>query len=111
MLPSDMDSLMDRKLAELRSRVARGATSSATAPDGDPAPDLKELKRQAIETLETVLVMGESDDTRRKAAVDILNFSEKSKNESPVTEEQLGWLGRVILEAEEIRLSVEVGEK
>jgi hypothetical protein len=63
---------------------------------------LKDLKSQAIAVLEQVLTAAESDDVRRKAAVDILNFQGKAKNEVPVTEEQLAWLGRVIVEAEEI---------
>ena len=73
--------------------------------------DLKDLKDNAIKVLEDCLTCAESEDVRRKAAVDILNFHEKAKQEVPVTEEQLGWLGRVIIEAEEIRLSHEVCEK
>lgn len=73
--------------------------------------DLKELKASAVEVLETVLLGSESDDVRRKAAVDILNFNEKQKETSPVTEEQLGWLGRVLIETEEIRERLEVGKE
>lgn len=115
---------LEAGLATLRAKIARakakasgastdplGVVGGADAPDPGPKVDLKSLKATAIDTLETVLVGAESEDVRRKAAVDILNFSEKSKNENPVTEEQLGWLGRVIIEAEEIRLGVEVGEK
>ena len=73
--------------------------------------ELKDLKESAIDVLKDCLTTAESEDVRRKAAVDILNFHEKAKQEVPVTEEQLAWLGRVIIEAEEIRLSHEVCEK
>ncbi len=73
--------------------------------------DLKALKSRAVEVLETILEGGGgSIDTQRKAAVDILNFSEKAKNDVPVTEEQLGWLGKVLIETEEIRVSLEISK-
>lgn len=72
---------------------------------------LKALKSRAVEVLETILEGGGgSIDTQRKAAVDILNFSEKAKNDVPVTEEQLGWLGKVLIETEEIRVSLEISK-
>jgi hypothetical protein len=69
------------------------------------------MKSGAIDVLNDVLTGADSEDVRRKAAVDILNFSEKTKNESPVTEEQLAWLGRVFIEADAIRCGVEIGKK
>jgi hypothetical protein len=78
----------------------------------EPAPgettekDLHELNTQAVDTLRSVLTDADSDDVKRKAAVDILNFSQvgKSKGRAPiVTEEQLEFLGRVIVEAEAVR--------
>jgi hypothetical protein len=74
----------------------------------DISEKLRTLKTDAISVLEEVLTGGESEDVRRKAAVDILNFSEKTKDESPVTEEQLAWLGKVLIEADEIHRSVEI---
>lgn len=68
--------------------------------------DLHGLNTAAVETLKDVLVNADSDDVKRKAAVDILNFSQvgKSKGRAPVvTEEQLEFLGRVIVEAEAVR--------
>lgn len=73
--------------------------------------DLKALKENAIKTLEDVLTGAESEDVKRKAAVDILNFHEKAKDEVPVTEDQLAWLGRCLGEAEAIRERLEVREK
>ena len=67
------------------------------------ATRLKKLKENAVDILEAVLTDATSEDVRRKAAVDILSFTEKTKHESPVTEEQLGWLGRVLIETEAIR--------
>jgi len=72
---------------------------------------IKALREDALKTLEDVLIGAESEDVRRKAAVDILGFSERTKNETPVTEEQLAWLGRVIVEAEEVRERLKVSEK
>lgn len=69
--------------------------------------DIHALNVEAVDTLKTVLSNPDaSDDVRRKAAVDILNFSQvgKSKGRAPqVTEEQLDFLGRIIVEAEEVR--------
>ena len=76
----------------------------------DISEKLGSMKAEAIATLADVLG-SDSEDVRRKAAVDILNFSEKTKHESPVTEEQLAWLGRVFIEADAIREGVKVGEK
>lgn len=76
--------------------------------------DLHELNTSAVETLRTVLTEAESDDVKRKAAVDILNFSQvgKSKGRAPiVTEEQLEFLGRVIVEAATVRESLVDGER
>lgn len=67
------------------------------------------LNENAVETLKMVLIGADSDDVRRKAAVDILNFSQvgKSKGKAPiVTEAQLEFLGRVIVEASEIHKSL-----
>jgi hypothetical protein len=72
---------------------------------------LHAMKSSAVDTLNDVLTMADSEDVRRKAAVDILNFSEKTKDESPVTEEQLAWLGKVLIEAVEIHRSLEISEK
>jgi len=72
---------------------------------------LHSMKSTAVNTLNDVLTMADSEDVRRKAAVDILNFSEKTKDESPVTEEQLAWLGKVLIEAVEIHRSLEISEK
>jgi len=72
---------------------------------------LHAMKSSAVDTLNDVLTMAGSEDVRRKAAVDILNFSEKTKDESPVTEEQLAWLGKVLIEAVEIHRSLEISEK
>lgn len=72
--------------------------------------ELKDLKSRAIDVLESVLNDAASEDVQRKAAVDILSFSDKTKNETPVTEEQLGWLGRVLIEAEEIRERLEISK-
>jgi hypothetical protein len=77
----------------------------------DISDRLHSMKSGAIDVLNDVLTGADSEDVRRKAAVDILNFSEKTKNESPVTEEQLAWLGRVFIEADAIRCGVEIGKK
>lgn len=96
--PYALEKDLERKLRE---REARDASKK----------DLKALKSRAVEVLETILEGGGgSIDTQRKAAVDILNFSEKAKNDVPVTEEQLGWLGKVLIETEEIRISLEIGK-
>lgn len=72
--------------------------------------ELKDLKTQAVDVLASVLKDASSDDVKRKAAVDILSFTNNTKNEIIVTEEQLGWLGKVLIEAEEIRDSLAVRE-
>ena len=74
--------------------------------------DIHELNASAVAVLKDVLITADSDDVKRKAAVDILNFSQigKSKGRAPVvTEEQLEYLGRVIVEANEIHKSLPVG--
>jgi len=66
---------------------------------------IHKMNGDAVEALKFVLENAESDDVKRKAAVDILNFSQvgKSKGRAPeVREEQLEFLGRVIVEAEAI---------
>lgn len=79
----------------------------------EPTPSIDEaveaglhgLNESAVDTLKTVLTTADSADVKRKAAVDILNFSQvgKSKGKAPVvTEAQLEFLGRVIVEASEI---------
>jgi hypothetical protein len=82
-------------------------------PDDDELAekDIHALNGSAVETLRDAL-SSESDDVRRKAAVDILNFSQvgKSRGRAPqVTEEQLEYLGRVIVEASAIHKSLVVG--
>ncbi len=71
-------------------------------PDGERS--LEALSGKAIEVLQTVLT-ADSDDVKRKAAVDILNFNQKTRASSKplVTEEQLEYLGRIIVETEEVR--------
>jgi hypothetical protein len=83
----------------------------ALTPDTDEVveKDLHELNASAVKALSDVLLLADSDDVKRKAAVDILNFSQvgKSKGRAPVvTEEQLEYLGRVIVEAETVRESL-----
>ena len=71
--------------------------------------DIHALNTRAVDTLKDVLETADSDDVKRKAAVDILNFSQvgKTKGRAPVvTEEQLEFLGRVIVEAEAVRESL-----
>ena len=84
-------------------------------PDAEEAveKDIHGLNSDAVEVLRNVLVGADSDDVRRKAAVDILNFSQvgKSKGRAPaVTEEQLEFLGRIIVEANEIHKSLALGK-
>ena len=82
--------------------------------DESAEKDLHELNATAVETLRTVLSTADSDDVKRKAAVDILNFSQvgKSKGRAPVvTEEQLEYLGRVIVEAEAVREGLDHGKR
>ena len=66
---------------------------------------LSALKGKAIEVLRDVLTEGSSDDVKRKAAVDILNFGRERSASTPVVrEEDLEYLGKVIVETEAIRL-------
>jgi hypothetical protein len=66
---------------------------------------LAALKGRAIEVLRDVLTEGSSDDVKRKAAVDILNFGRERSASTPVVrEEDLEFLGKVIVETEEIRV-------
>lgn len=72
--------------------------------DEDRELSLQALKGRAVETLRDVLTSADSDDVKRKAAVDILNFNrEKSVTAPTVSEAQLEFLGRIIVEAAEIR--------
>jgi len=75
--------------------------------DEDPAGELSldALSGKAVETLKTVLRDADSDDVKRKAAVDILNFHQRGRaaHKPMVTEEQLEYLGRIIVETEEVR--------
>src|SRR5512134_4107546 len=75
--------------------------------------DIHALNDSAVRVLKDVLEMADSDDVKRKAAVDILNFSQvgKSKGRAPqVTEEQLEYLGRVIVEAAAVRESLSLSK-
>lgn len=91
-----------------------GTASAEPVDDGlDPEREasLAALKGNAIKVLRDVLATADSDDVRRKAAVDILNFNkEKSVTAPTISEEQLGYLGRVIVEAAEIRERLLRGE-
>lgn len=74
---------------------------------------IHKLNKNAVEELRSILATADSDDVRRKAAVDILNFSSvgKSKGRAPeVTEAQLEFLGRVIVEAKAVHESLVLGE-
>lgn len=72
--------------------------------DIDRELSLEALKGDAIRTLFEAL-NASSEDVRRKAASDILNFNKATREAAPlVTEEQLEYLGRIIVETEEIRL-------
>jgi hypothetical protein len=52
-----------------------------------------------------------SEDVRRKAAVDILNLTKGATQKvNAPTEEELGYLGRVIVEAEALRVGGVGGE-
>ena len=80
------------------------------AEEASAEKDLHDLNDKAVEALRDVLTLAESDDVKRKAAVDILNFSQvgKSKGRAPVvTEAQLEFLGRVIVEASEVHKSLD----
>jgi hypothetical protein len=72
---------------------------------------LAALKGRAVEVLRDVLTTGSSDDVKRKAAVDILNFGRERSSSIPVIrEEDLEFLGKVIVETEAIRLGSIGGE-
>lgn len=78
--------------------------------DAEIEDGLHKLNTDAVKTLKDVLDTADSDDVKRKAAVDILNFSQvgKSKGRAPiVTEAQLEFLGRVIVEASAVRESLD----
>jgi len=82
------------------------ATPKAIIDSGDKEElSLAALKGRAIEVLRDVLTEGSSDDVKRKAAVDILNFGRERSSATPVIrEEDLEYLGKVIVETEAIRL-------
>lgn len=83
------------------------ASESRYAGDPDGESSLLALQGKAITTLKDVLLNADSDDVKRKAAVDVLSFNKSSGGEKPtVTEEQLEYLGRVIVETEAVRLGV-----
>jgi hypothetical protein len=89
-------------------------TADAKEADDAVESDLHGLNTKAVEALRNVLTLAESDDVKRKAAVDILNFSQigKSKGRAPqVTEEQLEFLGRVIVEASAVRESLALSKR
>src|SRR5690349_13605596 len=78
-------------------------------PEGELSLDA--LSGKAIKTLMESMAGAGSEDVRRKAAVDVLNLTKTNKSNAPVvTEEQLEYLGRVIVEAEAIRQSQLGGE-
>ena len=80
------------------------AEAARLADDPDGVLSLEALSGKAIETLQDVLLNAPSDDVKRKAAVDILNFNKgKSSDKPTVTEEQLEYLGRIIVETETVR--------
>jgi hypothetical protein len=83
--------------------------SASKRMDADPDAEMSvlALKGDAVKILKDVLLNADSDDVKRKAAVDVLNFSKASNVTKPaVTEEQLEYLGRVIVETEAIRVGV-----
>ena len=81
------------------------------AADPDAELSLSALNGSAIETLRDVLLNAPSDDVKRKAAVDILNFNKAKASDKPtVTEAQLEYLGRIIVETETVRLGILGGE-
>lgn len=81
------------------------ASEKRMAEDPDAELSLSALNGKAIETLREVLIGAPSDDVKRKAAVDILNFNKAKSSDRPtVTEEQLEYLGRVIVETETVRV-------
>lgn len=87
------------------------ASEKRMAEDPDAELSLSALNGEAIKTLRDVLMAAPSDDVKRKAAVDILNFNKsKSADKPTVTEEQLEYLGRVIVETETVRVRLLGGE-
>ena len=88
--PLDIDSLLEK--------------SDAMIADPDGTASLDALNGKAITVLQEVL-LASSEDVRRKAAVDILSFNQKSRaaHKPIVTEEQLEYLGKIIVETAEIR--------
>jgi hypothetical protein len=83
------------------------SASKRMAADPDGEMSVLALKGDAVRILQDVLLNADSDDVKRKAAVDVLNFSKASNTSKPtVSEEQLEYLGRVIVETEAVRLSV-----
>lgn len=84
-----------------------------TAADGDPDEELsiEALQGRAIQTLLDSLGAS-SEDVKRKAATDILNFNKSNTAQKPtVTEEQLEYLGRIIVETEAVRLRLDGSER
>ena len=70
------------------------------------ALSLEALSGQAIKYLLLAMTSASSEDVKRKAAVDILNITKGAKSTTPApTEAELEYLGRVIVEAEAVRLS------
>lgn len=87
------------------------ADVAATEKDPLLASSMEALNGNAIKTLQDVLHHADSDDVKRKAAVDILNYGKSKAADKPtVTDEQLAYLGRIIVETEEVRLSLSRGE-
>ena len=87
------------------------ASADRMAEDPDKELSLSALNGSAIETLRDVLLNAPSDDVKRKAAVDILNFNKAKSSDKPtVTEAQLEYLGRIIVETETVRLGILGGE-
>lgn len=80
------------------------ARDSAMTADPDGTASLDALNGKAVAVLQEVLCAS-SEDVRRKAAVDILNFNQKSRAavKPLVTEEQLEYLGKIVVETAEIR--------
>jgi len=87
------------------------ASADRMATDPDAELSLSALNGDAIRTLQDVLLNAPSDDVKRKAAVDILNFNKSKSSDKPtVTEAQLEYLGRIIVETETVRLGIIGGE-
>lgn len=76
----------------------------------DDELSLEALQGRAIQTLLDSLG-ADSEDVKRKAATDILNFNKSNTAQKPiVTEEQLEYLGRIIVETEAVRLGLNGSE-